>query len=269
MTGLGLSSPGPVPSPGASSAPPKGSAVGMPVASVQAMCGLLRRRLLPGLPVVAAVCHMGAHALGAAAYAVKAVGLAEPDPPEAVEDEICWQLDRMSPEVHVALRALPDDGEEGLQVVCRRQQRVAPRPCTHQLHVLIDERVAERDLLATATNEAWHPRLQGDPPSGPARQPSGLAEREGGSPAYVHVGRPATPGASGLSGEGQERSRAAVVLHFRTLNEPAVAAHHGVVPGGCVPSTSLHRIRIRSAARTGSSYAPHARTSNTLLASLD
>lgn len=59
-----------------------------------------------------AVCHMGAHALGAAAYAVKATGLAHPDQPEAVEDEIRWQLDHMSPEVRAALRALPPVGED-------------------------------------------------------------------------------------------------------------------------------------------------------------
>ena len=54
---------------------------------------------------------MGAHALGAAAYAVKAVGLADPDRPEAVEDEIRWQLGHMSAEVRAALRALPHVGE--------------------------------------------------------------------------------------------------------------------------------------------------------------
>lgn len=59
----------------------------------------------------AAVCHMGAHALGAAAYAVRAVGLASPDRPEAVEDEIRWQLAHMSAEVRAALRALPPVGE--------------------------------------------------------------------------------------------------------------------------------------------------------------
>jgi Imm-5 like putative immunity protein len=59
----------------------------------------------------AAICHMGAHALGAAAYAVKAVGLADPDRPEAVEDEIRWQLGHMSAEVRAALRALPPVGE--------------------------------------------------------------------------------------------------------------------------------------------------------------
>lgn len=58
-----------------------------------------------------AVCHMGAHALGAAAYAAKAVGLANPDRPDAVEDEIRWQFDHMSPEVRSALRTLPLIGE--------------------------------------------------------------------------------------------------------------------------------------------------------------
>jgi hypothetical protein len=58
-----------------------------------------------------AVCHMGAHALGAAAYAVRAASLADPDRPEAVESEIRWQLDHMSAGVRAALRALPPVGE--------------------------------------------------------------------------------------------------------------------------------------------------------------
>jgi len=57
------------------------------------------------------VCHMGAHALGAAAYAAKAVGLAAPNSPDAFEVEIRWQLDHMSPEVRAALRALPAVGQ--------------------------------------------------------------------------------------------------------------------------------------------------------------
>jgi hypothetical protein len=59
-----------------------------------------------------AVCHMGAHALGAAAYAAKAAGLADPHRPEAVHDEIRWQLGHMSAEVRAALRALPPIGED-------------------------------------------------------------------------------------------------------------------------------------------------------------
>lgn len=60
---------------------------------------------------VAAICHMGAHALGAAAYAVKAVGLAAPDRPEAATDEIHWQLAQMTADVRTALQALPPVGE--------------------------------------------------------------------------------------------------------------------------------------------------------------
>lgn len=59
----------------------------------------------------AAVAHMGAHALGAAAYAAKAAGLAAPDRPEAVAEEIRWQLDRMSAPTRAALRTLPPVGE--------------------------------------------------------------------------------------------------------------------------------------------------------------
>ncbi len=62
-----------------------------------------------------AICHMGAHALSAAACAVKAAGLANPGQPEAIEDEIRWQLGNMSPEVRAALLALPpiDENSSG------------------------------------------------------------------------------------------------------------------------------------------------------------
>ena len=59
----------------------------------------------------AATPHMGAHALGAAAYAAKAAGLAAPHRPDAVSDEIRWQLGRLSPAVRAALRQLPPVGE--------------------------------------------------------------------------------------------------------------------------------------------------------------
>lgn len=59
-----------------------------------------------------AVCHMGAHALGAAAYAVRAVGLANPGRPGLVDDEIRWQLNHMSADVRDALRLLPPVGED-------------------------------------------------------------------------------------------------------------------------------------------------------------
>jgi immunity protein 5 of polymorphic toxin system len=54
-----------------------------------------------------AVAHMGAHALGAAAYAAKAAGLAAPTYKVAVGQEIRWQLGHMSPPVRTALRRLP------------------------------------------------------------------------------------------------------------------------------------------------------------------
>ena len=59
-----------------------------------------------------AVCHMGAHALGAAAHAVKAAALADPVRPEAAGDEIRWQLDHMTPAVRAALRARPPVGRD-------------------------------------------------------------------------------------------------------------------------------------------------------------
>lgn len=60
----------------------------------------------------AAVAHMGAHALGAAAYAAKAAGLAAPDRPDMINQEIRWQLDQMSLATATALRALPPVGED-------------------------------------------------------------------------------------------------------------------------------------------------------------
>lgn len=57
------------------------------------------------------VCHMGAHALGAAAYAVRAASLADPDRPDVVGDEVRWQLEQMSAAVRAALRNLPPVGE--------------------------------------------------------------------------------------------------------------------------------------------------------------
>lgn len=59
----------------------------------------------------AAVPHMGAHALGAAAYAAKAAGVAAPGGTDAMSEEIRWQLDHMPPAVRVALRRLPPLGQ--------------------------------------------------------------------------------------------------------------------------------------------------------------
>jgi hypothetical protein len=54
---------------------------------------------------------MGAHALGAAAYAVQAASLTAADRPQIVEKEIRWQLNHMTTEVRSALRSLPPVGE--------------------------------------------------------------------------------------------------------------------------------------------------------------
>lgn len=51
----------------------------------------------------AAIPHMGAHALGAAAYAAKAAGLVADDSSDAARDEIRWQLAHMSQSVAAAL----------------------------------------------------------------------------------------------------------------------------------------------------------------------
>lgn len=88
----------------------------------------IRRRFVGGVPAgqgaspaaaaaaraagqAVAVCHMGAHALGAAAYAAQAAGLADPQRPEAVDEEITRQLELMSAEARAALRTLPPVGE--------------------------------------------------------------------------------------------------------------------------------------------------------------
>ena len=59
----------------------------------------------------ASIPHMGAHALGAAAFAAKATGLAADDGPAAVSEEIRWQLGHMSAAAATALRLLPPVGE--------------------------------------------------------------------------------------------------------------------------------------------------------------
>ncbi len=50
---------------------------------------------------------MAAHARGAAAYAAVAAGLAAPDDPTAVADEVRWALSHASPAVRNVLRKLP------------------------------------------------------------------------------------------------------------------------------------------------------------------
>lgn len=60
----------------------------------------------------AGVAHMGAHALGAAAYAARAVELAHPDDPDSRAAEVRWQLAQLSPEAAAALRPLPPLGTD-------------------------------------------------------------------------------------------------------------------------------------------------------------
>ncbi len=60
----------------------------------------------------AAVAHMGAHALGAAAYAAQAVSLAHPTRSEALPNEVRWQLAHLSDAEASALRLLPPLGED-------------------------------------------------------------------------------------------------------------------------------------------------------------
>jgi hypothetical protein len=57
------------------------------------------------------VAHMGARALGAAAYAAKAAALASSDQEAARRDEVRWQLGHMTEEVSAALLRLPALGE--------------------------------------------------------------------------------------------------------------------------------------------------------------
>ena len=60
----------------------------------------------------AGVAHMGAHALGTAAYAAKAAALAAPEQPDALLIEVGWQLSRLSPSARSALRKLPALGTD-------------------------------------------------------------------------------------------------------------------------------------------------------------
>lgn len=60
----------------------------------------------------AAVAHMGAHALGAAAYAAKAVSLANREQPERVQEEIRWQVAHLREHERAALQLLPRLGTD-------------------------------------------------------------------------------------------------------------------------------------------------------------
>lgn len=76
-----------------------------------------------------AVCHMGAHALGAAAYAIEAVLLADPDRAAA---EMDWQIAQVTAEMRAALVTLPPVGADragplapGLLTAGKRGQIIA------------------------------------------------------------------------------------------------------------------------------------------------
>lgn len=60
----------------------------------------------------AGVAHMGAHALGAAAYAAKAMELAHPDDSKARAEEVRWQLAHLSPDAAAVLGTLPPLGTD-------------------------------------------------------------------------------------------------------------------------------------------------------------
>lgn len=60
----------------------------------------------------AGVAHMGAHALGAAAYAVAAVCASRPQDADAADHEIVAQLQLLSPDAASALRRLPLVGSD-------------------------------------------------------------------------------------------------------------------------------------------------------------
>lgn len=72
----------------------------------------------------AAVAHMGAHALGAAAYGAKAAALARPGQADAVQQEVRWQLEQLSAPAREAARQLPalgsgSAGPLGPGLMCR------------------------------------------------------------------------------------------------------------------------------------------------------
>jgi hypothetical protein len=60
----------------------------------------------------AGVAHMGAHALGAAAYAAKAAAAAAPDDPDRASTELAAQLALLPAPVRSALRLLPPLGTD-------------------------------------------------------------------------------------------------------------------------------------------------------------
>lgn len=79
----------------------------------------------------ASIAHMGAHALGAAAYAAKAAGLAAPHRPEAVDEEIRWQFEQMSPATESRPAAAAARRREFLRSARTGTPRVGPSRQDH------------------------------------------------------------------------------------------------------------------------------------------
>lgn len=91
----------------------------------------------------AAICHMGAHALGAAAYAARAIGLSAPDDPEAIPNEIRWQLKQLTAGMRTALLTLPPIGQDrsgplGPGLLASAQLGVIIRDLQHGLDTELD-----------------------------------------------------------------------------------------------------------------------------------
>jgi hypothetical protein len=104
----------------------------------------------------AATAHMGAHALGAAAYAAKAVGLAHPEQPDAVASEIRWQLDDLSGAVQAALRLLPPVGTS-------KAGPIGPGLlASGQLGAIVNQ--LQADLAKTRARERQQPDSSGSDP---------------------------------------------------------------------------------------------------------
>ncbi len=107
---------------------------------------------------------MGAHALGAAAYAAKAAGLAAPDHPEAVSEEIRWQLAHLS--TLEGLAAARARGKTG-----GRKPKLTEGQVKHarQLYADGEHTVAEiADLLGVSRQTVYRaPRARGRGQLGP------------------------------------------------------------------------------------------------------
>ena len=102
---------------------------------------------------------MGGHAFGAAAYAAKAAALAAPERPDAIEEEIQWQLAHMPAATGAALRQLPHVGENssgplGPGLLASGLLGAIIR----DLQVSLAETAAREERLSRASVAAWRDR---------------------------------------------------------------------------------------------------------------